>query len=545
MRFLAASFLFLAFASSAQADTVVVSNEGLSKTEQKAVVQDIQGTVVDRFGDFVTVEVKDAETATAKIQDKVELVEADQKVRSFTNDQFWDHQWSLFNVGGFRITSGQEPNPPRATAGADIKVVPAWSTTKGSGVTVAVVDSGVKLTHPDLLGQTVGGGRDWIENDSDPTSTYDSHGTHVSGIIAASGDNTVGISGIAPQAKLLELRTLDNNGEGEISDVASAFYYANTKGARIVNASLGTEGESELINQAVQDNPNVLFVFAAGNGDKNGNGIDTNLTPFTPCNAPGPNVICVGATNYNDNPTAWSNYGTRDVDLFAPGDKIYSSVVSAEFNKDYNFMSGTSMAAPEVSAVAALVMSAYPTLTAEQVRQAILESVDPLAQLTSLSASGGRLNAQKALVQASKIADPSNALPDPVPTPVVPEIPEIPETPKMPVIIPSNDPPAQTIKEPESVPQPTLDVGYKVKGCKRSTCSKTISITYKTNNISKLNLVLEKKVCKKKCSWKSKTYKLSLKDSKKTIKKLKGSYRFYLVATSSKGQTSISKTTKF
>ena len=302
------------------------------------------------------------------------------------NDPYFGEQWALSNTG-------QSVNGSGGTAGDDIGATYAWPYSTGSGVTVAVVDTGADGTAPDLQGQLVAGAS--FLNGVQGTNTQDQngHGTHVSGIIAAAQNNGIGVSGVAPGAKEMPLQALDSSGSGTLDDVASAFAYAGQNNIRIVNASLGGPSSSQTLEQAVADYPNTLYVVAAGN---NGTNNDDPSTPFYPCDLPEANLICVGASDQNDQPAYFSDYGATSVDLFAPGVNILSTWLAP----DYAYDSGTSMATPMVTGTLALMLARDPALTAAQLKSDLLASVDPAPQLAGLSVSGGQLDAAAAVAMA-------------------------------------------------------------------------------------------------------------------------------------------------
>jgi thermitase len=218
------------------------------------------------------------------------------------------------------------PNDPRYSqlwGLAKINAPLAWNTTTGSGgVTVGVVDTGITTDHLDLAANVVPS-YDYVQGDTDPRD-YNGHGTHVAGTIGARGNNAIGVTGVNWQVSLMPVRVLDANGSGSNTNVTAGFTYACTHGATIVNASLGGTGYSTPMRDAIAACPNTLFVVAAGN-----DGVSDDTTPHYPCNygaAPDnlPNVICVAATDPNDNLASFSNYGAS-VDLAAPGVEIAST----------------------------------------------------------------------------------------------------------------------------------------------------------------------------------------------------------------------------
>jgi len=218
-----------------------------------------------------------------------------------------------------------------------------WNTSTGTGVTVAVIDSGVQATHPDLAGQVLPG-KDWVTGTGDGTADGHGHGTHVAGIIAATG--AVGTTGLAPGAKILPLRVLDNSGSGWDSDVISAMIYAVDNGADIINLSLGSpaydDAEAAAVTYATAHN--TLVVAAAGNDRGSGNRI---LYPGGYAGA-----FTVAATDSLQRVADFSTTGPQ-VDIAAPGVNILSTYL----NGQYAYMSGTSMATPYASAAAALLLS--------------------------------------------------------------------------------------------------------------------------------------------------------------------------------------------
>jgi len=214
------------------------------------------------------------------------------------------------------------PNDPRYTQTyglAKIQAPQAWDVTTGStGVTVAVVDTGVSSGHPDLAPNMVAGAN-FVAGGPNTTLDYNGHGTHVAGTIGARGNNGIGVAGVNWNVHIEPLRVLNGSGSGTNTDIANAFAATcTTFPAQIVNASLGGTGYSTLMRNAIAGCPNTLFVVAAGN-----DGTSNDTTPHYPCNygaAPDnlPNVICVAATDQNDNLAGFSNFGAS-VDLAAPG----------------------------------------------------------------------------------------------------------------------------------------------------------------------------------------------------------------------------------
>lgn len=266
----------------------------------------------------------------------------------------------------------------------------AWDKTTGNGtIYVAVIDTGVEGTHQDLSvnmwhntrdpsGNSIDddhngyvddyNGWDFTLNTPTPSDVH-GHGTHVAGIIAAAGNNSLGIPGLAWNVKIMPIKVLDSSGAGNIDDVGKAIQYAVDMGANVINLSLGGRYTSQYLNEALKaaHESNVVVVVAAGNS--NGDALD-----FSPANSQ--YVITVGASDRLDGKASFSNYGEK-IDVIAPGVDILSTRYSDFYScpvivaSNYCVLRGTSMAAPHVSAVAALLLSLDPALTNEDVRQII------------------------------------------------------------------------------------------------------------------------------------------------------------------------------
>ncbi len=361
------------------------------------------------------------------------------ELSALPDDPFFSELHGLNNTG--QTVAGVSGTPD-----ADIDAPEAWELGGGSpGVVVAVIDSGVDLDHPDLAaaiwtnpGETGAGresngvdddanglvddwrGWDWASDDALPADES-GHGTHVSGTIAATGDNATGITGVSSGARVMALRTLDSAGRGSVADLISAYRYASAKGARVVNASLGGSGFSHSELAAIEANSNTLFVVAAGNGGADGVGDDVQITPEYPCAYPAANIVCVAASDQDDALAGFSNFGSTAVDLAAPGVRTLSTVPGG-----YAYYSGTSMAAPHVAGTAALIASRVPAASVGVMRAALLEGTEPKPGLATATATGGRLNAERSLRSAAGHAGvklPDVSAPTPSATPVATKTP--------------------------------------------------------------------------------------------------------------------------
>lgn len=355
-----------------------------------------------------------------------------------TGDTLSSLQWALSNDGGFSmedaasypvygspwtisgiqdIAGASTPMPLASElpsmAGVDIGAQEAWSI-YGNGsrdVVVALIDTGVDTSHPDLQGslwvnadEIPGNGIDddgngyiddtngwnfYANNNQLYAGTEDSHGTHAAGTIAAQSGNGIGISGIARagRVKVMVLKALGgNSGLGSSLSVIQAIRYAEANGATICNLSLGTLSNDPALYETIAKS-SMLFVAASGN-----NGMDTDVTPCYPASYNLDNVISVGNLTSNGMLHTTSNYGVVSVDLAAPGTYILSTVPGS-----YGFMSGTSMAAPMVTAAAAMVYTYYDTSSPADVKRTLLSTTAPLPALQGKTATGGMLDLAAAL----------------------------------------------------------------------------------------------------------------------------------------------------
>ncbi|WP_210493664.1 S8 family serine peptidase [Patulibacter sp. SYSU D01012] len=406
-------------------DIVVRRDPGLSARRRAALRADAGATHVrgSTLPDVELLRVPPgrlaAAVATLSADPDVRWAAPNAPVRAQTTDPGWSQLWGLENTG-------QPIANVRGTADADIDAPEAWTLTRGAGQTVAVVDTGASSWHPDLQGAywtnpgESGAGResngkdddgdgyvddvhgwDFVGHDADPADG-NGHGTHVAGTIAARADNGVGVAGVAPQATVLPLRVLGDDGTGTDLDVAEAFDLAGRLGVPVVNASLGSAGRSRAQEQAIAAHPRTLYVVSAGNGGDDQVGDDIDATPTYPCASTADNVLCVGATDQDDARTAFSNFGRHGVDLFAPGQMIASTwhrdaELCPGSDDCYAYSSGTSMAAPHVAGVAALVRSAAPGISAAKLKAALMDTGDARPALAAISVSGRRVNADAAV----------------------------------------------------------------------------------------------------------------------------------------------------
>jgi subtilisin family serine protease len=347
-----------------------------------------------------------AEVEYAEVNSEIKLDHEGGGKHVHANDELFFKQWGLFNHGQ---DGGQ--------SGADISAMRAWATTRGSDqVVVAVLDSGVDYTHPDLANNiwsrpqiiksyededlTPDGpiddvhGFNVLEDNGDPMDD-NGHGTHCAGIIGAEGDNDIGIAGVNWTVKIMPIRFMDADGAATTKDAIEAINYViNRKRAgvnvRVISASWGSTTRSRALEDVIRKagDEGILFVAAAGNSSS-----DNDSTPHYPASYDLGNVISIAAVNRNDQLTSFSNYGVKSVHVAAPGQAIVSTWLEHGFEEKQ----GTSMATPFVAGVAALVLATNPGISIDELRARLLNSVDSLPSLTGKVSTGGRINAAKAV----------------------------------------------------------------------------------------------------------------------------------------------------
>jgi subtilisin family serine protease/subtilase family serine protease len=365
------------------------------------------------------------------------------KVQAIPNDPGFSSQWGMFNNGALG-----------GVAGADIKATTAWD--RGTGTTdvvVLVIDTGIWWTSvPDINGQVatrqhqdlVGNvwvnpgeipnngidddgngyiddvhGYDMVNNDGDPLDD-NGHGTHVAGILGATGNNNVGIAGVNWRVKIASCKALDASGTGTLDNAVRCLEYARVlkdRGVNVVvtnNSYGGLSTDPDLtpvriaaMNDAIAAQPDILFVAAAGNTGAGGQ--DNDVIDFFPADYALPNVIAVAATDRKDDLASFSHFGRRSVHVGAPGVEILS-LLNGEGN-NYVTAPGTSQAAPYVAGLAALIKSQNPTMDSRAIKNLILAGGDSVPSLQGKTITGKRLNidtstacVDKTLFTALKVA---------------------------------------------------------------------------------------------------------------------------------------------
>lgn len=414
--------------------TGIASAVSFTVTNSLETKEDLKGE------NLAVLEITDGKTIEEKIAElkndpNVEYVQPNFQyypAEILTDDTYKDELWALHNTG-------QEVNTSPGTLDADIDAPEAWAINEGDNaeIIVAVIDSGVAYNHPDLIGNMwdgtnclddlgvfLGGcsyGYDYQDNDLMPFPVYyspyinPSHGTHIAGTIAATKNNTTGVIGVAPSAKIMALKTSLST-----FDNVKSINFAKANGAKIINASWGSLGTAGgAYDQALYDAIALfpgLFVAASGN---HGYDLDVDETGVAPIDmhkfypsgfgvdtGAGPalnNIIAVTGTDQNDELASFSNYGALSVDIGAPGTNIYSTIctsgtiVAQSCDYSYDYYAGTSMAAPHVAGLVALLWGYQPGLTLDEVKDAILSTGDTLPSMLGKTLTEKRMNAFNAL----------------------------------------------------------------------------------------------------------------------------------------------------
>lgn len=373
-----------------------------------AAVSDIGLQEIDRLpqDNSVVMRMSSADARAMAARSDVAHIEIDHRVWALggTDDPLVSEQYALEGLFSSRVTD-------------------AWKITVGSNdALVAVIDTGIDLNHPDLAAniwrntrEIAGNGRDddrngfkddvlgydFVNRDASPQDDQ-GHGTHVSGIISAVGNNARGVAGVAWGTKVIPIKALDWQGSGFNSDIVKGIDYVTDlrrKGVpvAVINLSLGGGGYSAALYRAVARarNHEILIVAAAGNDGEN-----NDFVGSYPANFKLDNVISVTATNAAGELPSYSNIGPSSVHLAAPGDEILSTSLTDTSYGPYRKLSGTSMASPHVAGIVALIAAANPSLSLLQVRQILFNNTQPLSSLTGKVITGGLSNAEASVAAA-------------------------------------------------------------------------------------------------------------------------------------------------
>lgn len=330
------------------------------------------------------------------------------------NDPDFNQTWGMNNQGQL------DSKGVKGLKGVDIDVQKAWEITQGSQeIIVGIIDTGVDFSHPELkdnawVNTAEANGKPGVDDDGngyiDDINGWDfisntplqiddnGHGTHCAGVIGAKGNDGIGVAGINWKVRIMALKFLADYGGGSLDSAIQAVRYATKMGAKITNNSWGGGGNSEILAQAIKDagDAGMTFVAAAGNSGEN-----SDVLPQYPAAYPLPNIISVAALTNRGSLANFSNYGVKTVHVAAPGQNILSTVPG---NK-YEVLSGTSMSAPHVAGLAALVLS-HENLSVAGLKSRLINTSAPLSFVKNRVLSGGIINAYSALTQKAPRQDP-------------------------------------------------------------------------------------------------------------------------------------------
>jgi len=379
--------LFVAIIPSVHAATLVKEKRLLVKFQQnvdkKAIAAKHGAKILSEIPKLNVAVLQSSDGALReKLQkEKIDYIEEDAVATTLSNDPLYTSQWALPKIQWDKLISSSS----------------AYNISSPSAL-IAVVDTGVDYTHPDLVGKVdTTNDFDFVNNDTDAMDD-NLHGTHVAGIAAAATDNTTGVAGVSfNTVKILPIKVLDAGGSGYYSWIASGIIYAADHGAKVINLSLGGSFNSTTLENAVNYawNKGAVVVAAAGNSGTTAKSYPGAYT----------NAIGVWASTQTDYRASFSTYGSW-VDVGAPGVSILSTLPFTKDTTDgvqdgYTLLSGTSMATPHVAGLAGLLFSQHPSWTATQTRNKIQSTADsvPDREFSRGRLGSGRINVYRALTQ--------------------------------------------------------------------------------------------------------------------------------------------------
>lgn len=318
---------------------------------------------------------------------------------------------SFGKLWGLRNTGSNEPNGSAGVEGADVNALKAWDITKGSrAVRIAVIDTGVDYTHPDLKAnmwvntKEIPGngidddgngfiddvyGYDFANNDSNPMDG-NGHGTHCSGTIGAVHDNKIGVAGVMSDVQIMAVKFLGDDGSGSLEGAIKAIDYATMMNVDLMSNSWGGGGRSEALLDAIKraSDKGIIFTAAAGNSSSN-----NDSSPSYPASYDVPNMVAVAATTAQNGLASFSSYGRNSVHIAAPGHNILSTVNGG----GYDVYSGTSMATPHVSGVLGLLLAKEGRMPHSVLRERLTMTSVPVTALRGKTQTAGRIDAYNLL----------------------------------------------------------------------------------------------------------------------------------------------------
>ncbi len=383
-----------------------------SKIYGSANIKRLSSVMPKKFSYILLKSSKSVSQMTAELKNNPNVLKVSpnyiRRAMLIPNDPDFSDQWGLYNTG--QTVKGLHET--RGISGADIDAPDAWNISTGkSNVVVADIDSGINYNHPDLKanvwknpGEIPGNGIDddhngyiddvygidTVNGDSDPMDD-EGHGTYTAGIIAAVGDNNIGVAGVTWKCKIMAIKALDSEGIGTDADIIEAINYIidmkknHSIDIVAINASFGGYGNDSILKDAINaaGNAGIVFISAAGNESN-----DNDINPSYPASYNLPNIISVAASNSSDAIAAFSNYGKSSVELMAPGVNILSTYYDSSGDQ-YAFADGTSAASPFVAGAIALDASVYPDKSPSELINSVISGADKIA---ADKVSGGMLN---------------------------------------------------------------------------------------------------------------------------------------------------------
>ena len=388
--------------------------QGASKDRQQQILAAVKGRLAKRFAG-----IRDGRLTVVRPRSGIALALLRRRLRQNPDVAYAEPDYFQF------ASAVKTPNDPLypfqwpvvdAPADHDVDAPTAW-VKRTSCAKVAILDTGIDTDHPDLAKNVYRSDDKPGNNKDDDKNGYvddaygynaikgkgsgeddNGHGTHVAGIVAGRGNNSLGVSGICWSAKLIAVKFMNSRGKGSTSAAIDAIRYAVKKGAKIVNCSFGSTSKSSALKDAVdyaQDHKSLLVV-AAGN-----DGVNIDKHPEYPAAYGDSNILAVAATTSDDKLASFSNFGATAVDVAAPGDGVLSTYLGG----GYKSLSGTSMAAPYAAGVAAMLRKQESDATYGDIRYAIRHKVDKPPTLNNKVAYDGRLDAWKALKAIPGLVD--------------------------------------------------------------------------------------------------------------------------------------------